>query len=59
MDRPSLKALYREKKGSFLLAGALITFLFSIPIINLTAPLVGTAFMLHLFQRETGKRRGA
>jgi uncharacterized protein involved in cysteine biosynthesis len=58
MDHPSLKQLFREKRGTFMLAGALITFLFTIPIINLTAPLVGAAFMLHLFQRETGKRRG-
>lgn len=31
--------------------GAVIAFLFSIPLLNLAAPALGTAMMLHLFQR--------
>lgn len=42
--------LFRNHLGKVWLAGAIITFLFSIPLLNLTAPVVATAFMTHLFQ---------
>jgi CysZ protein len=59
LEPAQIRQLFKERRGSFIMAGAVITFLFTIPLVNLTAPLVGTAFMLHLLQRETGKRRGA
>ena len=58
MDHGGMKTLWRERRGRFMLAGAVITFLFSIPLVNLLAPVVGTAFMVHLFQRESVARRG-
>lgn len=33
------------------LMGAVIAFLFSVPLLNLAAPVLGTAMMLHLFER--------
>lgn len=43
-------ALRRANRGILWLAGAGITFLLSIPVINLIAPIVATAFMVHLFE---------
>ncbi len=59
LQHPELKALWAGRKRRFMLAGAVITFLFSVPIVNLIAPVVGTAFMVHLFQRENVVRREA
>lgn len=44
------KILFRNRLGRLWLAGAIITFLFSIPILNLLAPVIATAFMTHVFQ---------
>ncbi len=52
LGHQEMKRLWGARKRSFMLAGAVITFLFSIPFVNLVAPVVGTAFMVHLFQRE-------
>jgi CysZ protein len=51
MERPGLRALWRWRRGQLTLAGAIIAFLLSLPVVNLVAPLVGAAFMLHLFER--------
>jgi uncharacterized protein involved in cysteine biosynthesis len=56
MGRDEMKKLWLSRKRQFMLAGVVITFLFSVPIVNLIAPVVGTAFMVHLFQRETVAR---
>lgn len=56
LDREEMKRLWLSRKRHFMLAGVVITFLFSVPIVNLIAPVVGTAFMVHLFQRETVAR---
>lgn len=56
LDREEMKRLWLSRKRQFMLAGVVITFLFSVPIVNLIAPVVGTAFMVHLFQRETVAR---
>ena len=39
-------------------AGAFLAFLLTIPVVNLLAPVVGTAAMVHLFQtwRKDGKK---
>ncbi|MFN4089296.1 MAG: EI24 domain-containing protein [Alphaproteobacteria bacterium] len=42
-------------RGHVWLAGALIAFLFSVPLLNLAAPVLGTALMLHMFQRLRGR----
>ena len=43
------KALRKAYQGKLLLAGALTAFLLTIPLVNLLAPVVGTAVMVHLF----------
>jgi CysZ protein len=50
MDPKAARILFRNRLGMIWLAGAIITFLFSIPILNLAAPVVATAFMTHVFQ---------
>lgn len=44
------RTLFRNRIGRLWLAGAVITFLFSIPLLNLAAPVIAAAFMTHLFQ---------
>ncbi|MDV7341688.1 EI24 domain-containing protein [Terasakiella sp. A23] len=43
------KALRKAYQGKLLIAGALTAFLLTIPLVNLLAPVVGTAVMVHLF----------
>jgi len=45
------KALRKAYQGKLLIAGALTAFLLTIPLVNLIAPVVGTAAMVHLFHR--------
>lgn len=45
------KEIRRAHSGSMFAAGVVIAFLMTIPVINLLAPLVGTAAMVHLAQR--------
>ena len=42
-------------RGHVWLGGAVIAFMFSIPFLNLAAPTLGTAMMLHMFQRLRGR----
>jgi uncharacterized protein involved in cysteine biosynthesis len=42
--------LYKAAKGRVFIAGVIITFLMTIPIINLVAPVIATAAMVHLVQ---------
>ncbi|MDA8231146.1 MAG: EI24 domain-containing protein [Magnetospirillum sp.] len=44
------RRLFRERAGRLWLAGAIIYGLFQIPVVNLVAPVIATAFMTHLFQ---------
>jgi uncharacterized protein involved in cysteine biosynthesis len=48
---PEAAALRRRHAARVLLGGAAIAFLFTIPLVNLAAPVIGAAFMLHLFER--------
>ncbi|MBL26092.1 MAG: hypothetical protein CMM50_00880 [Rhodospirillaceae bacterium] len=50
-DPRATKRLRKRYQGRVWLTGAGIAFLFSIPILNLLAPLVGTAAMVHVFER--------
>ena len=42
--------LWRREKGRLIVAGVVITLMLTIPFLNLVAPVVATAFMLHLFE---------
>ena len=46
------RLLFRNRLGRYWLAGTVIAVLFGIPLLNLTAPVVATAFMLHLLHSE-------
>lgn len=55
MDGTGAKRLRRANRGRVLLAGMVIAFLLTIPIVNIAMPLVATGFMLHIF--ETIRRK--
>lgn len=50
MEPKAARILFRNRIGRLWLAGAVITFLFSVPLLNLAAPVIATALMTHLFQ---------
>jgi CysZ protein len=52
------KELWRREKGRLIVAGVVITLMLTVPILNLVAPVVATAFMIHLFEsmRVAGRR---
>ena len=56
LDIADVHRLWRRYRGRLCLAGAVITFLLSIPFVGWALPTVATAFMLHLF--ESLRRRG-
>jgi CysZ protein len=43
------KALRKAYQGKLIIAGAMTAFLLTIPLVNLLAPVIGTAVMVHLF----------
>jgi CysZ protein len=49
-----VSALRAVHKISLLLAGVFIAFLMTVPVINLLAPVIATAAMVHLFQKWGG-----
>ncbi len=51
VDRRTALALRRRFSGRVFLAGVVIAGLFSIPLLDLLAPMVATAAMVHLFYR--------
>ncbi|MEN3975372.1 EI24 domain-containing protein [Emcibacter sp. SYSU 3D8] len=53
MDAASERALRRRSTGRIFLAGCLIAIMFGVPVLNLVAPLVGTALMVHVFKGVT------
>ena len=57
LDLAESKRLRKGFRGRVILAGAVITFLLTIPLVNLVTPIIATAFMLHIF--EDLRRRGA
>ena len=46
----AMRMIFRNNRGRLWLCGAAINLLFQIPLLNLTAPVVATAFMVHVFQ---------
>jgi uncharacterized protein involved in cysteine biosynthesis len=57
LDRPARRAMWGWYRGRLLVAGIVIAVLFSLPLVNLLAPLVAASFMLHLV--EALRRREA
>jgi CysZ protein len=50
LDDTTVRALRRSYQGSIFLSGAMIAVLTTVPLLNLAAPVVATAFMVHLFE---------
>lgn len=50
------KTMRLAHRGFLWVAGAGITFLLSVPVVNLLAPIVATAFMVHLFEALRRRR---
>ena len=50
LQRPVAKQVYQAHRGRFTLGGVLIAIISTIPIVNLIAPILATAFMVHLFE---------
>ena len=61
LDRPAAKRLRRQFRGKVFLAGVIIAFLLTIPLVNLIAPILATGLLLHLFEdlrKRTRSRAG-
>jgi len=50
LDAAGAKRMRRSHRGRVLLAGAVIAFLLTLPLLNLLMPIVATGFMLHVFE---------
>lgn len=53
LDDRAMRDLFRQRWGSVVVAGMVIAVLFTIPLVNLLAPVLAAAFMVHRFQRVT------
>jgi uncharacterized protein involved in cysteine biosynthesis len=50
LDRGQAKALFAARRSTFTAGGVLIAILSTIPVLNLIAPIIATAFVVHLFE---------
>jgi uncharacterized protein involved in cysteine biosynthesis len=50
LARAEAKALFQRHRGRFVFTGVAIAFLGTIPILNLIVPVIGIAFMVHMFE---------
>lgn len=58
MDARATQALRHVFAGRLLVAGILITFLSTVPFLNLLTPVVATAFMVHIVEGLRGRAAG-
>jgi uncharacterized protein involved in cysteine biosynthesis len=59
LDQRSAKVLRHSFRLPLFIAGAGVAVLLTLPLVNLTAPLIGTAVMVHLFERYSRLERHA
>lgn len=57
LDPPAAARLRRSHRGRLQFAGVLLTLLMTVPLANLLTPIVGTAFMVHVFHHLEARRR--
>jgi CysZ protein len=50
LDAGEARAVRRRFAGRIFLGGVVIAGLFALPLVNLVAPVIATAFMLHIFE---------
>ena len=56
IDGSAAKTLRQAHRGQVFGAGLLTTVLFSLPVVNLVAPIIAAAAMVHLFEAMAGRR---
>lgn len=56
VPRDEARRLRKANQGRLWLVGAFVTFMLTIPIVNIVWPLVATAAMVHFFKRAQGRR---
>ena len=54
MDFKAVRQLRRKHRIKLFVSGVVIALLFTVPLVNLIAPIVATAFMVHIFHGLTG-----
>ncbi|HVZ02860.1 MAG TPA: EI24 domain-containing protein [Dongiaceae bacterium] len=61
LERAQAQQLFAARRSTFTLGGVLIAILSTIPVVNLIAPIIATAFVVHLFESvvNIGSDRGA
>lgn len=57
LDPQAAVRLRRNHRGRLQFAGILLTLLMTIPLVNLLTPVIGTAFMVHVFHSLAARRR--
>ena len=57
LDRETARALHRKHRATFTIAGILIAICLTIPFVNLIAPVLGAAFMVHVAQNVVNQRQ--
>jgi uncharacterized protein involved in cysteine biosynthesis len=57
LDRETARALHRKHRSTFTIAGILIAICLTIPFVNLIAPVLGAAFMVHVAQNVVNQRQ--
>lgn len=55
VDKTTARRLRKANQGRLWLVGAFITFMLTIPVVNIVWPLVATAAMVHCFKRLQGR----
>jgi uncharacterized protein involved in cysteine biosynthesis len=50
LERGPAKQLFAARRSTFTTGGVLIAVLSTIPVVNLIAPIIATAFVVHLFE---------
>ncbi|MDH3919807.1 MAG: hypothetical protein OEU25_16720, partial [Rhodospirillales bacterium] len=56
LEEPVARRLRRRYRGRVLMAGVIVAFLLTLPLINLVAPIMATGLMVHVFEQV--RRRG-
>ena len=51
LSRPDAEALYRRNRTEVLIQGGFVALAAYVPLVNLLVPILGTAAMVHVFDR--------
>ena len=56
MEPAAALNMRQQSRGKIMIAGILLTFLLTIPIVNFLTPVIATAFMVHVFHSLPGRQ---